>query len=1036
MYKKINPNMNFVEREEKVLKFWKENRIFEKTLEKTKDGEEFSFYDGPPTANGKPHIGHILTRVMKDIIPRFKTMKGYHATRKAGWDTHGLPVELEVEKQLGMDGKQDIEKYGIEPFIQKCKESVWKYKTEWEKMSDRVGYWVDMEHPYVTYDDNYIESEWWSLKNIFDRGLIYKGHKIVPYCPRCGTALSSHEVAQGYKDVEEKTAVAAFKVKGEEETYVLAWTTTPWTLPSNVALCMNPDYDYVKIESKGAKFILAKERVHVFFNEGEYSVIEENKGADYEGLTYEPLYACYKGVKNAYRVVTDGYVTLDEGTGVVHIAPAFGEDDARVGRKYDLPFVQMVDDRGNMAEGAPFAGTFCKDADKLILKDLKEKGLLFKTLTVTHSYPFCWRCDTPLLYYARSTWFISMTKVKEELLKNNASVNWIPDSIGKGRMGNFLENVIDWGLSRERYWGTPLPIWVCDDCGETIAIGSKAELKEKGGIEGDIELHKPYVDKITMKCPKCGKTMHRTPEVIDCWYDSGSMPFAQLHYPFENKDKFEKTFPAQFISEAVDQTRGWFYTLLAISTLMFDKAPFKNCIVLGHVNDKNGIKMSKHKGNVVDPWSVLDKQGADAVRWYFYTNSSPWIPSRFYGEAVSEVQRKFLGTLFNTYSFYVLYAEIDKFNPTEYKLSDCKLSVMDKWILSAMNTLIKFVDDSLENYKITEAAREIGDFVDKLSNWYVRRCRERYWGSEMTEDKKAAYMTLYTVLEATARLVAPFVPFIAEEIYRNIVCSVDASAPESVHLTSFPTADENYIDSALERGMAIAEEAAVLGRAARNAASVKNRQPLNEILLCGEHVGELSEDMLAIIRDELNVKRIEYVADAGDYVSYSVKPQLKTLGPKYGAKLGKIRAYLTENPEKVVSGLRGADEYSFTVDGEEIALGKDDVLITVLNKEGYSVQSGGGITVILDVTLTPELIEEGYMREIVSKVQTMRKDSGFEVTDHIALYYDGDAEIEAVIEKYKDEIAGDVLADRVEKKSDLEKRDVNGKQVGLGVVKL
>lgn len=1036
MYKKINPNMNFVEREEKVLKFWKENRIFEKTLEKTKDGEEFSFYDGPPTANGKPHIGHILTRVMKDIIPRFKTMKGYHATRKAGWDTHGLPVELEVEKQLGMDGKQDIEKYGIEPFIQKCKESVWKYKTEWEKMSDRVGYWVDMEHPYVTYDDNYIESEWWSLKNIFDRGLIYKGHKIVPYCPRCGTALSSHEVAQGYKDVEEKTAVAAFKVKGEEETYVLAWTTTPWTLPSNVALCMNPDYDYVKIESKGAKFILAKERVHVFFNEGEYSVIEEKKGADYEGLTYEPLYACYKGVKNAYRVVTDGYVTLDEGTGVVHIAPAFGEDDARVGRKYDLPFVQMVDDRGNMAEGAPFAGTFCKDADKLILKDLKEKGLLFKTLTVTHSYPFCWRCDTPLLYYARSTWFISMTKVKEELLKNNASVNWIPDSIGKGRMGNFLENVIDWGLSRERYWGTPLPIWVCDDCGETIAIGSKAELKEKGGIEGDIELHKPYVDKITIKCPKCGKTMHRTPEVIDCWYDSGSMPFAQLHYPFENKDKFEKTFPAQFISEAVDQTRGWFYTLLAISTLMFDKAPFKNCIVLGHVNDKNGIKMSKHKGNVVDPWSVLDKQGADAVRWYFYTNSSPWIPSRFYGEAVSEVQRKFLGTLFNTYSFYVLYAEIDKFNPTEYKLSDCKLSVMDKWILSAMNTLIKFVDDSLENYKITEAAREISDFVDKLSNWYVRRCRERYWGSEMTEDKKAAYMTLYTVLEATARLVAPFVPFIAEEIYRNIVCSVDASAPESVHLTSFPTADENYIDSALERGMAIAEEAAVLGRAARNAASVKNRQPLNEILLCGEYVGELSEDMLAIIRDELNVKRIEYVADAGDYVSYSVKPQLKTLGPKYGAKLGKIRAYLTENPEKVVSGLRGADEYSFTVDGEEIALGKDDVLITVLNKEGYSVQSGGGITVILDVTLTPELIEEGYMREIVSKVQTIRKDSGFEVTDHIALYYDGDAEIEAVIEKYKDEIAGDVLADRVEKKSDLEKRDVNGKQVGLGVVKL
>ncbi|MFR5062981.1 MAG: isoleucine--tRNA ligase, partial [Christensenellales bacterium] len=831
MYKKINPDMNFVSREKEILDFWKKNRIFEKTLEKTKDGEEFSFYDGPPTANGKPHIGHILTRVMKDIIPRFKTMKGYHATRIAGWDTHGLPVELEVEKQLGMDGKQDIEKYGIEPFIKKCKESVWKYKSEWEKMSDRVGYWVDMEHPYITYDDNYIESVWWSLKNIFDRGLIYKGHKIVPYCPRCGTALSSHEVAQGYKDVEEKSAAVSFKVADEVDVYIVAWTTTPWTLPSNVALCVGPDFDYALVKSGDKKYIVAAERASAFFEEGEYEILFVKKGSEYVGLRYEPLYENYKGVKKSHYVVADGYVTLDEGTGIVHIAPAFGEDDARVGRDNDLPFVQMVDDRGRMTEDAPFAGTFCKDADKLILKDLKQRGLLFKELMFTHSYPFCWRCDTPLLYYARSTWFISTTKVRDLLLKNNASVNWMPESIGKGRMGNFLENVIDWGLSRERYWGTPLPIWVCGDCGEAVAIGSKAELKEKGGITGDIELHKPYVDAVTIKCPKCGKPMHRTPEVIDCWYDSGSMPFAQLHYPFENKEKFEKTFPAQFISEAVDQTRGWFYTLLAISTLMFDKAPFKNCIVLGHVNDKNGIKMSKHKGNVVDPWSVLDKQGADAVRWYFYTNSSPWIPSRFYDEAVSEVQRKFLGTLFNTYSFYILYAEIDKFDPTRYRLDDCKLTLMDRWILSSLNSLVGFVDDSLENYKITESARAIADFTDSLSNWYVRRCRERYWGSEMTDDKIAAYMTLFTVLETLSRLTAPYVPFIAEEIYRNIVVSVDKDAPESVHLASFPKCRAEYIDKALEAGMKTAEDAAVLGRAARNLSGIKNRQPLGKMML-------------------------------------------------------------------------------------------------------------------------------------------------------------------------------------------------------------
>ena len=1039
MYKKINPDMNFVGRELEVLDFWKKNKIFEKTLEKTKDGEEFSFYDGPPTANGKPHIGHIITRVMKDIIPRFKTMKGYHATRIAGWDTHGLPVELEVEKQLGMDGKQDIEKYGIEPFIKKCKESVWKYKSEWEKMSDRVGYWVDMEHPYITYNDTYIESVWWSLKNIFDRGLIYKGHKIVPYCPRCGTALSSHEVAQGYKDVEEKSAAVSFKVKGQADTYIVAWTTTPWTLPSNVALCMGSTFDYATVESDGKKYIMAEKRIPEYFKEGEYTVLSVRKGADFAGTEYEPLYANYNGPKKSHYVVTDGYVTLDDGTGVVHIAPAFGEDDARIGRQNDLPFVQMVDERGKMSKGAPFEGTFCKDADKLILKDLKSRGLLFKEIMFTHSYPFCWRCDTPLLYYARSTWFISMTKVREQLMKNNASVNWMPESIGKGRMGNFLENVIDWGLSRERYWGTPLPIWVCDECGETLAIGSKAELKEKGGLTGDIELHKPYVDAVTIKCPKCGKTMHRTPEVIDCWYDSGSMPFAQLHYPFENKDKFEKTFPARFISEAVDQTRGWFYTLLAISTLLFDKAPFENCIVLGHVNDKNGIKMSKHKGNVVDPWSVLDKQGADAVRWYFYTNSSPWIPSRFYDEAVSEVQRKFLGTLFNTYSFYVLYAEIDKFDPSKYSLDDCRLNMMDKWILSSLNSLVAFVDDSLENYKITESARAISDFTDALSNWYVRRCRERFWGSDMTEDKKAAYMTLFTVLETLSRLTAPFIPFMAEEIYRNIVVSVFPDAPESVHLASFPACNEKYIDKALEAGMTVAENAAILGRAARNLSGIKNRQPLKKIILCGGQSENLDSELLSVIRDELNVKDIEYAADAGGYVSYEVKPQLKTLGPKYGSRLGKIRQYLAANAEKIVNGLKESDTYSFDIDGEKVDLTKDDLRISVLSKEGYSVQSDKGMTVILDTALDKELIEEGYMREIVSKIQTMRKEAGFEVTDHIRIRYFGDEEIEKVFNKYIQEIASDVLADEIiggKSCNDFKEWDINGKNVGIKVSKI
>ena len=1037
MYKKINGDMNFVSREMEVLDFWRENDIFNKTLEQTKDGKEFSFYDGPPTANGKPHIGHILTRVMKDIIPRFKTMKGYHATRKAGWDTHGLPVELEVEKVLGMDGKQDIEKYGIEPFIKKCKESVWKYTSEWKKMSDRVGYWVDMDNPYVTYDDNFIESEWWSLKTIFDKGLIYKGHKIVPYCPRCGTALSSHEVAQGYKEVEERSAVACFEVIGRENTYILAWTTTPWTLPSNAALCFNENFDYAEIAVGERTYIIAKERISQYFKEDEYELKTVKKGGEYKGTKYVPLYDNYHGKQNAHTVVCDDYVTLDDGTGVVHIAPAFGEDDARVGRENDIPFIQLVDDAGNMTKETPFEGVFCKDADKLILDDLRTRGLLLCAPKFKHTYPFCWRCDTPLLYYARSTWFISMTKVRDNLVKNNATVNWMPDSIGKGRMGNFLEGVIDWGLSRERYWGTPLPIWVCDDCEHTEAIGSKAELKERGGIEGDIELHKPYVDKVTFRCPKCGGVMRRTPEVIDCWYDSGSMPFAQLHYPFENKDLFEKTFPAQFISEAVDQTRGWFYTLLAISTLLFDKAPFQNCIVLGHVNDKNGIKMSKHKGNVVDPWSVLDRQGADAVRWYFYTNSSPWIPSRFYDEAVSEVQRKFLGTLFNTYSFYILYAEIDKFDPTKYSLDECKLSTMDKWLLSALNSLVKRTDENLEKYAITESAREIAEFVDSLSNWYVRRCRERYWGNEMSDDKISAYMTLYTALETLCRLLAPYIPFVTEEIYQNIVRSVDANAPLSVHLATYPVANEKYIDEKLEKDMAIAEKAVVLGRSARNASNVKNRQPLGKMMLCGSDAEGLSDELMTVIAEELNVKGIEFATGDGGYVSYDVKPQLRTLGPKYGKRLGAIRNHLSANAQAIVEAINTNEVYTADIDGE-VTLTRDDLLITVLNKEGYSVQTDGGITVILDTTLTPELLKEGLMRELISKIQNMRKDSGLEVTDHIRLFVEGDDEIAGVIETYGESMSADVLADEIVTIAPDETVavEVNGKPVKIAVEKI
>ena len=1011
MYKKVSSNLDFCSREKDVLDFWKSNSIFEKSVKKNEGKETFSFYDGPPTANGKPHIGHILTRVMKDIIPRYKTMKGYHVLRKAGWDTHGLPVELEVEKLLGIDGKQEIEKYGIEPFIKKFKESVGKYKGEWEKMSDRVGYWVDMETPYITYDDNYIESVWWSLKKVFEAGLLYKGHKIVPYCPRCGTALSSHEVAQGYKNVKEKSVFVKFRVKGEENTYFLAWTTTPWTLPSNVALCMNPQEDYVKILANGEYYILAEALVASLFEE--YETVDRKKGADYEKCEYIPLFDFYSGDKKAFYVTCDGYVTLTDGTGIVHIAPAFGEDDAKVGRKYDLPFVQMVDERGRFVEETgDLAGVFCKDGDKLVIDRLKQNNLLFKELMFEHSYPFCWRCDTPLLYYARSTWFIKMTEVRDRLLKNNATVNWMPPTIGTGRMGNFLENVIDWGISRERYWGTPLPVWVCEDCGEIHVIGSKDELRAMSGLEGDIELHKPYIDEVKVKCPKCHGTMKRTPEVIDCWYDSGSMPFAQWHYPFENKDIFEKQYPADFISEAVDQTRGWFYTLLAISTLIFDKAPFKNCIVLGHVNDKDGIKMSKHKGNVVDPWSVLDKQGADAVRWYFYTSSAPWLPSRFSAENVSEAQRKFMGTFWNTYAFFVLYADIDKFDPTKYSLKDAKLTLMDKWILSGLNTLVDFVDKCLDEYKITESARAIQDFTDNLSNWYVRRSRERYWGSDMTDDKIAAYTTLHHVLVTLAKISAPYVPFMAEEIYQNLVRNFDAAAEESVHLCSFPVADKAYENVALEEDMKFVLDAVAVGRVARNKSNIKNRQPLQKIYISTDRKVN-DEKILTLVKDELNIKEIEIIREAGEFISYEIKPQLKTLGPKYGKLLGAIRSYLSghEHPEEIVKATENG-VFEAVINGETVALGKEDLLVSVVNKSGFAAESDFNMTVILDTNITRELMLEGTMRELVSKIQTMRKDAGFEVTDHIEIGYVAENNSKEVL-KNGDMLKVDVLADSI-----------------------
>ena len=1037
-YKKVDTSLNFVEREKEVIEFWKQNDIFEKSIAKNEGGEEFSFFDGPPTANGKPHIGHILTRVMKDIIPRYQTMKGKHVLRKAGWDTHGLPVELEVEKSLGMDGKQDIEKYGIEPFIKKCKESVWKYTDEWRKMSERVGYWVDMDHPYVTYHDDYIESVWWALKEIWKKGLLYKGHKIVPYCPRCGTALSSHEVAQGYKDVKETSVVARFKVKGRENAYILAWTTTPWTLPSNVALCMNPDETYVEIEAGGARYILAEALASKFFED--YTVIEKRTGKEYEGTEYEPLFDYAKGSfrEKAYYVVCDTYVTLTDGTGVVHIAPAFGEDDYKVGRKYNLPVVQLVNERGCFDERCPeLNGLFAKKADKLILDMLEEKGLLFKKLPFEHSYPFCWRCDTPLLYYARSSWFIEVTKVKDRLIAANRSVNWMPETIKEGRMGNFLENVIDWGLSRDRYWGTPLPVWVCPDCGEIEVIGSKAELKEKCHVQGDIELHRPYLDDLTCTCPKCGGKMKRTPEVIDCWFDSGSMPFAQYHYPFENKDLFEETFPADFISEAVDQTRGWFYTLLAISTILFDRAPFKNCIVLGHVNDKDGVKMSKHKGNVVDPWSVLDKQGADAVRWYFYTGSAPWIPSRFGAEAVSEVQRKFQGTLWNTYAFFTLYAEIDGYDPSKYDLKTCRLSLMDKWILSKLNTLVKDVDAKLAAYNITDSARGIQDFSDVLSNWYVRRGRERYWGSTMTEDKAAAYTTLYTVLVTLAKVIAPYTPFMAEMMYRNLVPAFYPEAPESVHLCNFPVADESFIDPALEKGMEDVLEVVVLGRAARNAGNLKNRQPLSEMLVASNRPLSIEGELRTVALDELNVKSMRFVEDGASLVRYVLKPQLRTLGPKYGKQLKAITQFLSEcDAGEVVSAVRNGGGYTVPLDPPVVLL-EEDLQIFTQSAEGYQAAAGGGVTVALDTRLTEELLDEGTERELVSKIQTMRKEAGFEVTDRIDVCFAaGEGRAKKMLSL--SQFAGDVLANSVTEGSAegfTREVDVNGEKVTLTLVK-
>ena len=1049
MYKKVSTDMNFVEREKEVEKFWADHDIFQKSMKEREGNPMYTFYDGPPTANGKPHIGHVLTRVIKDMIPRYRTMKGYQVPRKAGWDTHGLPVELEVEKLLGLDGKDQIEEYGLEPFIDKCKESVWKYKGMWEDFSSTVGFWADMDNPYVTYDNNFIESEWWALKQIWDKGLLYKGFKIVPYCPRCGTPLSAQEVAQGYKDVKERSAIVRFKVK-DEDAYILAWTTTPWTLPSNLALCVNPKEDYAKVKAAdGYTYYMACALLDTVLGklaDGEeksaYEVLETYKGTDLEGKEYEPLYQCAadlaeKQKKKAFYVVCDEYVTLTDGTGVVHIAPAFGEDDANVGRKYDLPFVQLVDEKGNMAESTPFAGLFVKKADPEVLKDLESRGQLFDAPKFEHSYPHCWRCDTPLIYYARESWFIKMTEVKDDLIANNNTINWIPESIGKGRFGDWLENVQDWGISRNRYWGTPLNIWECE-CGHMHSIGSIEELKSMSdNCPDDIELHRPYIDEVTIRCPKCGKPMHRVPEVIDCWFDSGSMPFAQHHYPFENKDLFEQQFPAKFISEAVDQTRGWFYSLLAISTLLFNKAPYENVIVLGHVQDENGQKMSKSKGNAVDPFDALQTYGADAIRWYFYVNSAPWLPNRFHGKAVTEGQRKFMGTLWNTYAFFVLYANIDEFDATKYTLEYDKLSVMDKWLLSKLNTLIKTVDDHLANYRIPESARAQQDFVDDMSNWYVRRSRERFWAKGMEQDKINAYMTLYTALVTVSKVAAPMIPFMTEQIYQNLVGSIDASAPESIHLCDFPTVKEEFIDAELEANMDHVLKLVVMGRACRNTSNIKNRQPIGQMLVKAGF--ELPEFYQEIVADELNVKNVKFTEDVRDFTSYSFKPQLKTVGPKYGKMLGGIRQGLEQ-----LDGNAAMDEINETgslkldVNGQEITLFKEDLLIDTAQIPGYVSENDNGITVVLDTNLTEELLEEGFVREIVSKIQTMRKEAGFEVMDKITVTYEGSEKAESVFEKHGEEIGNEVLAVAVTKAQPagyVKEWKINGEAVNLGVQK-
>ena len=1048
MYKKVSTDMNFVGREKEVEKFWEENHIFEKSIEEREGCPEYIFYDGPPTANGKPHIGHVLTRVIKDMIPRYRTMKGYMVPRKAGWDTHGLPVELEVEKSLGLDGKDQIEKYGLEPFIKKCKESVWKYKGMWEDFSSTVGFWADMEHPYVTYHNTFIESEWWALKQIWEKGLLYKGFKIVPYCPRCGTPLSAQEVAQGYKDVKERSAVVRFKVK-DEDAYILAWTTTPWTLPSNLALCVNPEEDYAKVKAAdGYTYYMACALLDTVLGklgeEGKpaYEILETYKGTELEGKEYEPLYQCAadaaaKQNKKAFYVTCDTYVTLTDGTGVVHIAPAFGEDDANVGRKYGLPFVQLVDEKGNMAESTPFAGLFVKKADPEVLKDLDARGLLFDAPKFEHSYPHCWRCDTPLIYYARESWFIKMTAVRDDLIANNNTINWIPESIGKGRFGDWIENVQDWGISRNRYWGTPLNIWACER-GHMHPLGSTAELKEMSdNCPDDIELHRPYIDAVTIKCPKCGKEMRRVPEVIDCWFDSGSMPFAQHHYPFENQDLFESQFPADFISEAVDQTRGWFYSLLAISTLIFNKAPYKNVIVLGHVQDENGQKMSKSKGNAVDPFDALEKYGADAIRWYFYINSAPWLPNRFHGKAVTEGQRKFMGTLWNTYAFFVLYANIDEFDATKYTLEYDKLSVMDKWLLSKMNTMVKEVDSNLENYRIPEAARALQEFVDDMSNWYVRRSRERFWAKGMEQDKINAYMTLYTALVTVSKAAAPMIPFMTEEIYQNLVCSIDADAPESVHLCLFPEVNEEQIDPELEENMDHVLKLVVMGRACRNTSNIKNRQPIGQMFVkAGFSLPEFYQEIVA---DELNVKNVKFTEDVREFTSYSFKPQLKTVGPKYGKLLGGIKAALD-----CVDGNAAMDELNDTgalkldVNGQEITLFKEDLLIDTKQIDGFVSENDNGITVVLDTNLSEELLEEGFVREIISKIQTMRKEAGFEVMDRIRVTYNGTEKAENVFLKNAAEIGGEVLADEVVKAEPagyVKEWKINGEAVTMGVEK-